>query len=217
MRRIAGLLCLVFITAACDLNETVTSQVSDNLLPYFPNAKVLTSGATIIGLSCAQGVGDSLVEQVRQMLPQMQGIGALRTLRNVGAVKYQYLAIGFPRSMIRYQIGTGIIDTVLPGAAYENAYRRDCGIADTEPGSYAYVGMWQVEYTTQDGATKTLSWYDTLGVYKDENKAAQHQEAEAMSRIPLIEATMRERGGTLTGATLLKVVRVPVARNAFAE
>jgi hypothetical protein len=206
-----GLLCLLF-TTACDLDETVTSRFRDSLLPYFPNAKTLISGGTIMGLTCAQGVGDGLVEQVKIMVPQMPGFALLRTL---GPIKYQYLAIGFPHSMIRYQLGSGTIDTYSPGAEYESAYRRDCGIEDSTPATYAYVGVWQVESTAPDGITKTSRWFDTLGIYGKEQDAIQHQESEAATRVPMIAASMEERGRTLVSATLVKVTRVPVTRSAL--
>jgi hypothetical protein len=123
--------------------------------------------------------------------------------------------------MIRYQLGSGIIDTVFPGMDYENAYRRDCTSAETftpnTAAGFAYVGVWRVKLQMPDGTIRFSHWRDTLGIYNSEDVAVQNQSNEAASRIPLMSAFYAQKGSTLLEATLVKVSRLPVPRNAVTE
>jgi hypothetical protein len=131
----AACLLLLFTTGCPDLGDPsqIADKANESIRPYFPNVRtiVLPEQGTIIALTCSTGTGPELVNQVARVLPGIQGVQQLRTLRNLGALShshtYSTLILGFEESAVVYSVDSGQIKSVFEMPPnYGEQYSHEC-------------------------------------------------------------------------------------------
>ncbi len=212
----AFLLLPLLALTGCDIYSTdqLQSAMLQQLQPYFPNARTLVDEDVVIAFSCADGVGDSIVQMTLDNMQQSPQLKQVQTLRLIGGLKVRYIGVAFPHSLIRYNISTAGFDVMTFGAAAEQQYRVECGLerADVRPVQLLYVGTWTLAYIAADGSAHTTTWWDTLGAYSRASEFEKHRAAEVSSREAFIRQVVGERGWTVTSLDLDHTSTVPVSR-----
>lgn len=116
----------------CDLGDpkSVQPQMEQALRPYFPRVKAIAipQRQMLVGLSCLENVGPSLIQMVPQAVAHNPAMDKLRMLRLFPGSSYRIVAVGFEQGIAWYDVDSGAMGTRPADANYAASYRKLCGI-----------------------------------------------------------------------------------------
>jgi hypothetical protein len=159
----------LLLLKGCDLNdmagkkpEQIQHAAEQQLIPYFPKAKVMVQEQqrTILAMTCVPNVGKAFLEQMVPVLEKSEGVRQLKEYRanyaglegfsrmlGMKLVTYRYFALGFDRYIIRLDADTQqhAILPVEQVAHYPEDYSHQC----TPPAPPTEVSSAQKAETSQ--------------------------------------------------------------------
>lgn len=140
----------LLLLKGCDLNdmtgkkpEQIQHAAEQQLIPYFPKAKVIVSEEqrTILGMTCVANVGKAFLEQMVPVLEKSEGVRQLKEYRanysgleglsrmlGIKLVTYRYFSLGFDQYVIRLDADTQQ-HTIVPAEKidhYAQDYSQQC-------------------------------------------------------------------------------------------
>jgi len=140
----------LLLLKGCNLNdmagkkpEQIQRAAEQQLVPYFPKAKVIVSEEqrTILGMTCVPNVGKAFLEQMVPVLEKSEGVRQLKEYRanysgleglsrmlGIKLVTYRYFSLGFEHYVIRLDADTQQ-HTILPTEKvdhYAEDYSQQC-------------------------------------------------------------------------------------------
>jgi len=140
----------LLLLKGCNLNdmagkkpEQIQRAAEQQLVPYFPKAKVIVSEEqrTILGMTCVPNVGKAFLEQMVPVLEKSEGVRQLKEYRanysgleglsrmlGIKLVTYRYFSLGFEHYVIRLDADTQQ-HTILPAEKvdhYAEDYSQQC-------------------------------------------------------------------------------------------
>jgi hypothetical protein len=208
--------------------EQVQQKVEEGIRPYFPHvqAQALPRQKTIVAVSCAQNIGESVIDQVPDYLRASPQLSQLRQLRKwggvIGASSYKYLRLGFERWVVELDVDTGGIRTFRPSDDYVSKYGENCSVGNAASEAsasistdFVYIGVFDVQVSSGT-QSRTLRVVDTLGVYSSADFAL-HQEAEVTAREALIRAHLREKNLDILQISLNHLEQVGIPRQVLRQ
>lgn len=118
--------------------QQIQETVKQGLFPYFPNAvvQVYPKEQILIAYTCTRNVGNELVVQIAQKMPEVPDMQKLKTLRELGPLlgisSYRRFVLGFEHEAISIEVDQNLQPVMLrlPNQqAYEQEYNRTCGFS----------------------------------------------------------------------------------------
>lgn len=135
---IPAILGLFMFQQDCDLAgkagarpEQVQQSVVQGIRPYFPHAqaRVLPDKRMIVAISCAQNIGQPVIEDVAAFLRTSPQVGQLRQLRIwggvLGAPSYRFLRLGFEQAIVELDVDNGGIRILETDESYRSSYTAE--------------------------------------------------------------------------------------------
>jgi|SRR5580693_6116387 hypothetical protein len=113
--------------------DGIKGKVEDSLRPYFPNARgvVAPQQGTIMGFTCAQGVGTDFVAKIAAYIvtdrKTLQELSYIQFAPLLGGARYKFFWLVFDGGFIRYDLDTHQIEAFNTTPQVLQAYRQTCG------------------------------------------------------------------------------------------
>jgi hypothetical protein len=114
--------------------DGIKGQVEQNLRPYFPNARgvVAPEQQTIMGFTCAQGVGTDFVIKIAAFITTdrkiNQQLSNIQLVPLLGGAHYKYFWLIFDGGFVRYGLDTHQIEAFNTTPQVLQVYRQTCGL-----------------------------------------------------------------------------------------
>jgi len=201
---------------------SVQPKMEAAISPYFPKVKAyaLPDRDMLVGLSCVQDVGQSLIDQIGPVLANNPSMGDLRLLRKLPGSSYRYVGIGFEQGIAWYDLDTKTAGSQPTNEAYAAWYRKQCGLENSAAvssntyGSNVWLGHFTVTLDMPDGKRTIATTVDTLGVWGDERSFEAHREMEVANIRELMKQNYWNSSGImLVDLRLDGVEKIPIAHH----
>lgn len=115
--------------------DGIRGKVEQNLRPYFPNVRgvVAPQQQTIMGFTCAQGVGTDFVAKIAAYIvtdrKTIQDLSYIQFAPLLGGAHYKYFWLVFDGGFIRYGLDTHQIEAFNTTPQVLQVYRQTCGFS----------------------------------------------------------------------------------------